>query len=432
VKEGAVAFSSARKWSAARFAGHGTWVLGAPEVVNGADPEAMRPLAARRAETGSRVLTLARGDAPLEGEALPADLSLVAVLELSERARAEVSGTLAYFAEQGVTVRVISGDSPVTVRSVATRVGVPDAGRAVDARCLPPPGDPAFGDEVEKNRVFGRVTPEQKSQMVSALQTRGHTVAMTGDGVNDVLALKEADLGVAMGSGSAITRGVAQVVILDDNFDVLPSVVSAGRRVLANIELVAVLFLVKNVYSLILSVAASVTGWSYPFLPRHLTLVSAVGIGIPGFVLALGPNDRRFAPGFLRRVLAVSVLAGAVTSAAVLVTYAIAREEGLSGDASRTAAVTVLAVVTLWVLWIVTRPTTAVRALLVVAMAALFVAAYMTPGVKDFFSLQHRPTTSVTVQALAFGVGAGLVIELLIRWRPIRRLTNPVVETTGQ
>jgi cation-transporting ATPase E len=215
------------------------------------------------------------------------------------------------------------------------------------------------------------------------------------------------------------------VVLLDDDFDVLPSVVAEGRRVLANIEMVAVLFLVKNVYSLIISAAVSITGWPYPFLPRHLTLISAVGIGIPGFFLALGPNDRRFLPGFLRRALTLSVLAGTIAATAVLITYATARGEGLSGDESRTAAIIVTVVVTLWVLWIVSRSATRWGILLVAAMAGLFVAAYMTPGVNSFFSLQHRPGVEVTLEALVFGGIASVVIDLLSRWRPIRRVTRP-------
>jgi cation-transporting ATPase E len=426
-----VPFSSARKWSGATFDGHGSWVIGAPEVITASDPNRIRNQAATLAQQGSRVLVVATGSAPLHGESLPDDLQVVAAVELREKARPSVAKTLSYFGDQGVTVRVISGDSATTVRSLAEHVELPGADLAVDARTLPEDSS-RFDDEVEANRVFGRVTPDQKRDMVRSLQKHGHTVAMTGDGVNDVLALKDADLGVAMGSGSPITRGVAQVVILDDNFDVLPSVVGEGRRVLANIEVVAALFLVKNVYSLVLSVAVSITGWSYPFLPRHLTLISAVGIGIPGFFLALAANDRRFQPGFLRRVLTFSILAGTLTSVAILLTYAGAREEGLSGDASRTAAIIVTVVVTLWVLAIVARPITGPRALLVLAMAALFLGAYFTPGVNTFFALQHRPNVEVTLQALAFGLGAGLLIDLIARSRPVRRLTSPHAEQSQQ
>ena len=416
-----ISFSSSRKWSAASFDGHGTWVLGAVEVIDAVDPDLVRERARGLAEQGSRVLVVGTSPEPLSDDTdLPAGLMLVGLVELREHARAAVQQTLSYFADQGVTVRVISGDSPATVRSLAQRVGLPGADLAVDARQLP--SEPTtFGDQVEGNRIFGRVTPEQKREMVHSLQAREHTVAMTGDGVNDVLALKDADLGVAMGSGAAVTRGVAQVVILDDDFDVLPSVVAEGRRVLANIENVAALFLVKNVYSLILSVAVSITGWPYPFLPRHLTLISAVGIGIPGFFLALAPNQRRFRPGFLRRALAFSILAGALTSAAVLLTYAGAREEGLSGDAARTAAIIVTVVVTLWVLAIVSRPITVPRAVLVLAMAGLFVASYFTPGVDSFFSMQHRPSLEILLQALSFGAAAAAAIDVVSRTPLMRR-----------
>jgi cation-transporting ATPase E len=425
-----VPFSSARKWSGATFAGHGTWVLGAPEVVVAADPHDYRTQAGDLAAQGARALVLARGSSTFDGESLTSDLTIVAVIELRERPRSQVSRTLAYFARQQVTVRVISGDSPATVRSLAERVGLVDAARAVDARSLPPAAA-EFAAAVEANRVFGRVTPEQKREMVSALQTQGHTVAMTGDGVNDVLALKDADLGIAMGSGSAISRGVAQVVILDDDFDVLPAVVGEGRRVLANIERVASLFLVKNVYSLLLSVAIAITGWPYPFLPRHLTLISAVGIGIPGFVLALAPNEQRFQPGFLRRALTFSILAGTITAAAVMTTYASAREESLSGDAARTAAVLTAIVITLWVLVIVSRPLTPLRAVLVVAMAALFVGAYFTPGINTFFSLQHRPGTKVALEALAFGGLAGLLIDIVQRSGVVSRIVGRVAPAAG-
>lgn len=419
-----VPFSSSRKWSGVTFEDHGTWVLGAPEMVEAADPHGLRPEAARLASTGGRVLVAARGRSPLREDALPPDLELVAVVELREHPRPEARQALAYFADEQVTVRVISGDNPDTVRSLAQRVGLGHAELATDARLLPPPEKGAFADAVESNRVFGRVTPDQKRDMVRALRERGHTVAMTGDGVNDALALKEADLGVAMGSGSAITRGVAQVVVLDDNFDVLPSVVAEGRRVLGNVERVASLFLVKNVYSLVISLTVSVTGWPYPFLPRHLTLVSAVAIGIPGFFLALAPNARRFAPGFVRRVLTFSAVAGVVTSIAVVSTYAAARAQGLSSDASKTSAILITALMSLWVLVVVSRPMTRWRALLIAAMAALLMGAYLTPGVNTFFSLQDHPPLEFTLQILALAAVSAGVIESLIRLGPVRRATG--------
>ena len=419
-----VPFSSARKWSGASFSESGTWILGAPEIVTGADPYGLRELAAADAARGARVLVVARGSVPLAGSTIPPDLAIVGIVELEERPRAGVEQTLDYFDEQGVTIRVISGDSPATVRALAERVGLHGATAAVDARSLPTEPE-ALAEAADQGRIFGRVTPEDKRSLVQALQSRGHTVAMTGDGVNDVLALKEADLGIAMGSGSAITRGVAQIVDLDDDFDVLPSVVAEGRRVLTNIETVASLFLVKNVYSLVLSVTTSILGWPYPFLPRHLTLISAVGIGIPGVFLALAPSARRFVPGFLRRVLAFSIVAGSLAAAAILATYGLGRAQGASGDQARTAAIIVAVVVTLWVLQMAARPLTGPRLLLVLAMGGLFVAAYFIPGVNAFFSLEHRPATDLLVEALVLGGAAAMATEALVHVPFVKHLARP-------
>ncbi len=191
---------------------------------------------------------------------------------------------------------MISGDSPVTVGAVAVRVGVPGADDPIDARTLPEDQD-ELADVLETHSVFGRVTPHQKREMVHALQSRGHTVAMTGDGVNDTLALKDADVGVAMGAGSAAARAVARFVLLADDFSVFPSVVAEGRRVIANVERVANLFLTKTFYAMALALAIGVARLPFPFIPRHFTIISALTIGIPGFFLALAPNARRARAG---------------------------------------------------------------------------------------------------------------------------------------
>jgi cation-transporting ATPase E len=292
-----VAFSSARKWSGATFSGHGTWVLGAPEIVlarvSPADP--VRAEADRIAAEGRRVVALARSPAPLRQNATPAvlpDVVPAALVVLSERIRPEAAATFRYFAEQGVSLKIISGDNPRTVAAVAVAAGLTDVGDAQDARSLPP--DPeALAEAVERHSVFGRVTPRQKRDMVAALRRRGHSVAMTGDGVNDVLSLKEADLGIAMGSGTAATRAVAKAILLDNNFATLPSVVAEGRRVIANVERTGSLFVTKTVYVFALALAVGLVGVAFPFLPRHLTLAGSLTIGIPGFFLALEPNTTR-------------------------------------------------------------------------------------------------------------------------------------------
>ena len=205
--------------------------------------------------------------------------------------------------------------------------------------------------------MFGRVSPQQKRAIVGALQRRDHVVAMTGDGVNDALALKDADIGVAMGSGAPATRAVAQVVLLDGRFASMPSVVAEGRRVIANVERVANLFVTKTVYAMILAIAIGIARWPYPFLPRHLTIVSSLTIGIPAFFLAFAPNARRYVPGFVRRVVWFAGPAGVVAAAAAFGSYAIARHYD-AVDVSQTAATITLLIVGLWVLNLLARPIT--------------------------------------------------------------------------
>jgi cation-transporting ATPase E len=296
-----VPFSSARRFSAIGDDGGG-WVLGAPDVLASAArpaPVGLARTAADRVEhhsrAGRRVLLVAwtpeRPDAGLH------ELSIVGLVALEEQIRREATETVAFFAGQGVTVKVLSGDDPRTVAAVAARVGIVGNRGPVDARSLPPEPE-ALADAVEAHNVFGRVDPQHKRSMVGALQRRGHVVAMTGDGVNDVLALNDADLGVAMGSGSPASRAVAPVVLLDSSFAAFPAVVGEGRRVIANIERVANLFVTKTVYATLLALAVGVAQLPFPFLPRHLTLVSSLTIGVPAFFLALAPNDRRAVPGF--------------------------------------------------------------------------------------------------------------------------------------
>jgi cation-transporting P-type ATPase E len=407
-----VPFNSARKWSGTTFARQGTWVLGAAEMVTANDPAAMRNVANDLAAKGRRVLVVAHGQLPLQGTTLPDGLQLVAAVELREELRPDARATLEYFASQNVTVRVVSGDSAPTVGAVAAEVGLPGAEDPVDARSWPE--DEAERDElVRTHTVFGRVTPDQKRALIDSLRRQGHVIAMTGDGVNDTLALKDADLGIAMGSGSPVAKAVAQLILLDNQFETLPIVVAEGRQVLHNIERVASLFLVKNVYSLIISVAVAVAGWPYPFLPRQLTLISGLAIGIPGFFLAFAPSQERFRPGFLRRALRFSVPAGATTALAILLSYASARGLSATAGESRTAAVIACAIASLTVLVLQARPLRPWKIGLIGAMAALFVGAFLVPGVNTFFQLQDWPPASAVLQAVAYGAAASAVIWLI-------------------
>ncbi len=251
--------------------------------------------------------------------------------------------------------------------------------------------------------------------MVRALQARGHIVAMTGDGVNDTLALKEADVGVAMGTGSAAARAVARFVLLDNDFAVFPEVVAEGRRVIANVERVANLFLTKTFYALLLALVIGVSGLPYPFIPRHFTMLSALTIGIPAFFLALAPSSRRAEPDFLPRVLHFAVPAGVVAGLATMATYLVGRHHaGLDLAEQRTAAVITVFVVTWWVLCILVRPFDRWRTVLVAAMGASLFGALTIPFARHYFELSS-PGRAMVVAALAIGAVAAAVIELA--WR---------------
>ncbi|MCF6510761.1 HAD family hydrolase [Blastococcus sp. MG754427] len=421
-----VPFSSARKWSAARTEAGATWVLGAPEMVlPSAGPGAAATARARADELaaqGRRVLLLACSPAApvVSGEdaALPGELAPVALVVMAEHVREDAAEVLGYFTAQGVALKVISGDNPRTVGAVAAAVGVPGvagAADAVDARTLPEDVD-ELGAVVEDASAFGRVTPHQKRAMVRALQRRGHVVAMTGDGVNDALALKDADIGVAMGNGSPATRAVAQLVLLDGRFAHLPAAVAEGRRVIANIERAANLFLVKNVYSLVMALITVATLTAYPLAPVQLTLISTVTIGIPGFFLALLPNRRRYVPGFLRRVLRFSVPVGLVTGAAAYGGYAATRwlEPGAGVAGARTTATLVVVTVALWTLVVLARPFTVAKTALIAAMAGVAAVVVLVPPLGEGIVLLD-PSLQVVLVAAAVAVPAVVLVELVAR-----------------
>ncbi|WP_405934641.1 cation-translocating P-type ATPase [Streptomyces longwoodensis] len=415
---GALPFSSARKYSGATFdEGDGassTWLLGAPDVLLDDGHPALAETE-RLNEDGLRVLLLARAERALDDTDVTQGAEPAALVVLEQRLRPDAADTLRYFAEQDVRAKVVSGDNAVSVGAVAAKLGL--SGSAVDARRLP--GEPdAMAEALDEGTVFGRVTPQQKRDMVGALQSRGHTVAMTGDGVNDVLALKDADIGVAMGAGSEATRAVAQIVLLDNSFATLPSVVAEGRRVIGNITRVATLFLVKTVYSVLLALLVVCWQVEYPFLPRHLTLLSTLTIGVPAFFLALAPNRERARPHFVRRVMRYSVPGGVVAGVATFVTYLIARHHYTGAgslDAETSAATLTLFLISLWILAIIARPYTWWRVLLVAAMGVAFLVVLVVPWLQHFFALK---LVGVTMPWIAVGVAAvaSAALELVWRW----------------
>lgn len=429
------AFSSARKWSGATFAdGHGTWLFGAPDILGAGTAAAQR--AEQAGAGGLRVLLLASSPRTLsaDGENATADLrpQPVALVTLEQRIRDDAAPTLAYFERQDVALKVISGDNAVSVGAVAQSLGLPGAEHPLDARELPAASDTpeqpptrdtvaaGFADQIGGNSVFGRVTPRQKQQMVVALQSRGHTVAMTGDGVNDVLALKNADIGIAMGSGSGAARAVAQIVLLDERFATLPSVVAEGRRVVGNIERVSNLFLVKSFESFLLVVLTGIGRLPFPFLPRHSTLVGTLTIGTPSFFLALAPNLARARTGFVPRALRFAVPAGLLNGAAAFVSYYLAR---LAPEATlpteQTSAMITLFTASLAVLLLVARPLVWWKALLVGTMATLFVLVCVLPAGRKFFQLDFG-SWQQTLVSFAVAVVAAIGLEGLWRWSRAR------------
>ena len=427
-----VPFSSARKWSAASVDDHGSWILGAPEMMLPTPSEPAQVDARVHADTiaaaGSRVLLLAstQSSSGVSSDgALPDDLSPAALVVLSEHVRDDAEATLRYFTEQGVGIKVLSGDNPRTVGAVAAALhlpGIGGAGDAVDARTLPEDLD-ELAAVLDMHAVFGRVTPHQKRAVVQALQRRGHVVAMTGDGVNDALALKDADIGIAMGDGTPATRAVAQLVLLDGSFAHLPDVVGEGRRVIANIERAASLFLVKNIYALVLAIIVTFTRAAYPLAPIQLTLISALTIGIPGFALALGPNSRRYVPGYLHRVLRFAIPTGIVTGACAYIGYQSTRliDHGSDVAEARTTATLIVLIVSLWTLLVLARPLAGWKLALVAGLAAAAALIVAIPALaRGVFLLDVTPLR-LAIAGIIGAAGAVLVelthrsITLLIR-----------------
>ena len=366
-------FSSAKKYGGVSFHTEETYLLGAPDVLLAGRENPYQEQIEGYSAKGCRVLLLGMYDGALTDETLSAGFLPIALILLSNKIRAEAPETFGYFASQGVAVKVISGDNARTVSEVAKRAGIENADRFVDARTLTT--EEAIRDAAGKYTVFGRVTPAQKRSLVQALKADGHTVAMTGDGVNDVLALKEADCSIAMASGSDVACQVSHIVLLDSNFASMPSVVAEGRRVINNITRAASLFLVKNIFSLILSVLLLIFPFAYPFAPIQLTLVSSLTIGLPSFVLALQPSRDRVIGRFLRNVIMRALPGGVCTAALIIPLMALSGRLGFSQDVVSTLSTLIAGYSGLVVLLLTCLPLNALRAGLVAIMAALFAGA---------------------------------------------------------
>ena len=405
------AFDSKRKWASLEIAGE-IWKLGAAELLcnDAVALETARKLAA----SGNRTLLLVH-------ESIKT--TPIALLCLSEKVRVESHEALTYFEKQNVSVRVISGDHPETVAAVARSAGLNFEGSGFDARDLPE--DQAQLEKVmHENVVFGRVTPEQKKLMIAALQGRGHVVAMIGDGVNDALALKQADLGIAMGSGAAATRAVANLVLLDSRFEVLPSIVAEGRRVIANVERLSRLFLTKTVWAMTLAIAFGALLWPFPFLPRQLSAVDGFAIGIPAFLLALLPNTQIYKPGFLRRALAFCIPAGLITAFAVIgLTVLIRAQNDWTAAEAQTAISILLATTSLYVLGSLVRPMTMTKFAILFSMVLAAILMFTLPLTQSFFGFNVLGTEKLLPPIIAAAIAAISIefVNLITRRLEVRQ-----------
>jgi cation-transporting ATPase E len=410
-----VPFSSRRRWGAVRLDGT-TYVLGAPEALPlGA---ALDARAAREMEAGRRTLALCATAAPIGDHGTeappPADLRPLGLALLAEQLRPNARETLAYLRSEGVAVKVLSGDAPATVAAIARdlELAADEDVVALDGRALPE-DDGELAELAARATVVGRISPEGKRRIVRALAAHGRYVAMVGDGVNDVPALKASRLALAQGSGTQMARAVADLVLVEGDFAVVPELVAEGRRILRNVQRVAKLFVAKSVFAAVLVVTLGVSTLPYPFLPRHLSLASSFAIGIPAFLLALAPSVGRWEPaGFLREVARFAVPAGLATAAGTIASYLLAREAlDFSTVDARTVATSVLASVGLYLVWLLEQASS-LHVRLVGALCLLlglgYVAMLAFPPTRDFFALSAPDPPIVAVSAAGFALGSAL------------------------
>ncbi|GAA4105535.1 HAD-IC family P-type ATPase [Enteractinococcus coprophilus] len=461
----AISFASERRWSAFAFGqpgatvpAAGAWVLGAPESiipalgVDDSTKDRYHQRAKDLSSTGKRTMMLAHSMTPSvaataqqpwfgDQVALPPNLSPAAILTFEEKVRDDARETLEYFQEQGVGLKVISGDSPHTVAAVARQIGWEHPGPGYDARELPDSIE-GMAKVMDQHSVFGRVSPDQKEQMVKALQYRGHVVAMTGDGVNDALAVKTADLGIAMGDAAAATKAVSRMVLLDSKFSRLPHVLAEGRKVIANMERLAHLFLAKTSYAFLFVLFFSLLAWQYPALPRQMSTADFLFIGIASFILALMPNPRRYVPGFLSRALKFAIPSGVVLMAALwgINWYARVWAGDFSGvlplaaedptaplvmEQLQTATFITLTLTGLWLLNVISRPLNWQKIAMLIGLYVVFILVLTVP-VLLWYHQFILPPAPIIIAAVAIAVLGSVGIEIIHRIHDARMGVAPI------
>ncbi len=405
-----VPFSSARKWSGAFFPAQGTYIMGAGEFILGQHFAAIRPIAEEYAKRGQRVLLLVHSQNSFGGvKEVPAQVQCMGLVLISDKIRREARRTLRYFADQGVDLKIISGDNAVTVANIAERAGLENASRYVDATTLETDEDIQYA--VRNYSVFGRVTPQQKLAFVKALKEDGHTVAMTGDGVNDVLALKEADCSIAMASGSDAAKTVSSLVLLNSSFAPMPMIVQEGRRSINNLQRSASLFLSKTIFSTMISLMFLFLSYSFPFESIQLTLISTFTIGIPSFILALEPNRDRVKGSFLANVMKLSVPAGLTMATNMLVLSALGPTFGITNSQFSTLAVIATSLTGFIMLFKVCAPFNALRGVLFSSMLAATFLLIIFMG--EFFSLVPFTLPMLLVLVVTFLYSVSMMLSLM-------------------
>ncbi len=419
-----IPFDSRYKWCGGTYPGQGSFLVGAPELIMGDAYSCVQTEIEHWSARGYRVLLVGYHGLALEpGQPAPGGVSPLALVLLTNRIRETAPRTFRYFARQGVTVKVISGDNPVTVSEVAGRAGIPGAEKYIDAGALTT--DEAVQQAAEGYTVFGRVTPEMKKRLILAMKQQGHTVAMTGDGVNDVLAMKQADCSIAMASGAQAASQVAHLVLTESDFAAMPAIVGEGRRVINNIQRAAALFLVKNVFSLGLALICMLTGWAYPIQPFHMSIIAALTIGVPGFFLAMEPNYERVSGKFLPTVMRRALPGGITNILAVFAAYWMIQAYGLPMTDAATVCTAALAMVGLLVLFQVSRPFDTFRKIIWCAMAAALLGSFLILSTPFELLICDNRSFLVLGMVAVFGPTVFVVINRLFSlWDKLRKTVD--------
>ena len=415
--EGAVPFSSARKWSGADFDGY-SLIMGAAEFVLGEPDGELKNEINSYAAEGYRVMVLCRSEQKLAGGTAPENTTLLALIVIEDVLRSGAGETLDYFDKQGVTIKIISGDNPVTVSAVAARAGVKNAEKYVDVSVL---DEEALRAAVDEYTVFGRVSPDQKLIIVKALKAAGHVVGMTGDGINDVPALREADCSIAVAAGSDASKNVSKIVLLDNNFGSLPKVVQEGRRCINNLQRSASLFLIKTIYNTLFALLFMIIPAQLPFIPKNLTLIGYITIGPPAFVLALEPNNEIVKGRFLPKVIRDACPTAFAIVAAVCVISSVGPLMGLTAEQTGTCAIIATGALGLAFICRISWPLNWIRITMITVLAAFFTMCFFVPFTRALFGLSETYNIGMlTLTAPSVAGGLILMVAFTLAFRRMR------------